>query len=70
MLASQNGKCAICGTTEPAGRGFCVDHCHTTGAVRSILCHHCNAALGHLKEDLTIIDALANYVQVHTDRPA
>jgi hypothetical protein len=27
-----------------------VDHNHTTGEIRDLLCHHCNAAIGHLME--------------------
>lgn len=42
MLAAQGGRCAICRSvpTRPV-----VDHDHTTGAVRGILCHGCNIKL-------------------------
>lgn len=48
MLAAQNGKCAICQTSQPGGRfnQFHVDHCHDTGVVRGLLCAACNTALG------------------------
>ena len=57
MLKEQNHKCSICGKDEvdtPKQR-LHVDHCHTTGKVRGLLCHYCNIALGHLfdsKENL------------------
>jgi len=52
MLASQGGKCAMCGSAKPGGHGtFHVDHDHTTGAVRGLLCHHCNVGLGHLGDE-------------------
>lgn len=50
LLTDQNHKCAICGKDEtvvPKKRLF-VDHCHESGKVRGLLCHHCNAALGHM----------------------
>ena len=40
-----------------------VDHCHATGHVRGILCFNCNAALGHLKDDLTRIEKLMDYLK-------
>ena len=49
MYEAQRGVCKICGTTEPktaGGRYFVVDHCHTTGKVRGLLCNVCNVAVG------------------------
>jgi hypothetical protein len=50
MLSDQNGVCAICGTdvVDKHGRRkhWCVDHCHTTGVVRGLLCISCNQFLG------------------------
>ena len=45
IFNAQGGKCAICNTD---GRELCVDHDHTTGKVRGLLCHRCNFALGYL----------------------
>lgn len=44
-------ECGICGTKE-AGRGhkMFVDHCHTSGKVRGLLCNSCNRGLGFLGE--------------------
>jgi hypothetical protein len=50
MLTAQGGRCAICRTDKPGGaRRFPVDHCHTTGKVRGLLCVRCNANLGALE---------------------
>jgi hypothetical protein len=51
MLASQDGRCYICRTDSPNGKGWSVDHCHETNAVRFIACNPCNAALGLIRED-------------------
>jgi hypothetical protein len=44
MLMQQNGACAIC--KKKPNKVLCVDHCHTTGVVRGLLCRKCNLALG------------------------
>lgn len=52
MLAAQNGRCAICHTNIPGGRGeFKIDHNHDTGKVRGLLCNNCNVGLGHFKSN-------------------
>jgi len=54
LLANQNHSCACCKRKEPGGahNTWHVDHCHVTGAVRGILCYHCNVGIGHLGDDL------------------
>ena len=53
--------CEVCGTTETPH----VDHCHETLKVRGCLCHSCNVALGHLRDDPKLIQQLLNYIEVH-----
>ncbi len=63
MLAEQDGLCAICGTDEPGGYGiFHVDHCHDTGKVRGLLCHHCNLGIGNLGDDADRVLSAAAYL--------
>lgn len=65
-LAAQGGKCASCGTTDPGGKGdFHVDHCHDSGKVRSLLCSGCNIAIGHLRNDPEIAEAVKQYLIKH-----
>lgn len=58
MLAAQGNGCAICGgehTPEDRWKSglknLRVDHDHRTGAVRGLLCFHCNTALGHFRDN-------------------
>jgi hypothetical protein len=63
MLISQGGACAICGATEAGGRGtFHVDHCHSLGTVRGLLCHNCNVGLGHFRDDTALLLRASNYL--------
>lgn len=39
-----------------------IDHCHTTGRVRSLLCPNCNSTLGYAKEDISRLQALIKYI--------
>lgn len=66
LLDSQGGVC-ICGATRPGGQWqtFHVDHDHQTGAVRGLLCHGCNTALGLAGEDAGRLRLLAAYLERH-----
>lgn len=65
LLASQNGKCAICKTTKPGKNvtNFMVDHCHNTSRIRGLLCRSCNMALGMMKDSTTILRDAADYLE-------
>jgi hypothetical protein len=39
-----------------------VDHCHSTGRVRGLLCVGCNAAIGHFRDDRTVVLAALTYL--------
>lgn len=65
LLTAQDGKCAACKTTDPGPRRvhFDVDHCHTSGKVRGLLCHPCNKALGFARDDPAVLRLLADYLE-------
>lgn len=57
MLDQQNNRCAIC--EEPLPKRFHIDHSHTTGKVRGILCHGCNLKLPIVEQPKLLASALA-----------
>jgi hypothetical protein len=69
MLAAQDGRCAICGSTSPNGvriKRFHVDHCHATGRVRGLLCENCNKGIGLFHDDTDLIHAAINYLDKYS----
>jgi hypothetical protein len=63
-LEEQLGVCAICKGDKPGGNGdFYVDHNHTTGQVRGLLCHWCNFMIGQSKENPEILSAGIDYLK-------
>lgn len=68
MRNSQNFCCAVCSRNEKEfSRRLNVDHCHTTGKVRQLLCGPCNTALGLLRENLQTIESLKSYIMFHKE---
>lgn len=67
LLTSQDNKCFICKSdfdfNSMGAKHPCIDHNHTTGQVRSILCRNCNTALGHAKESISILEAMIYYIK-------
>ncbi len=59
LYKQQDGKCAICKRHKAL---LAVDHHHTKGHVRGLLCSGCNRALGYLQDSDVIIIAAAEYV--------
>ena len=59
LYKDQKGLCYLCGTFK--GK-LSIDHNHTTGAVRSLLCTNCNIGLGHFKEDVSLLQKAIDYL--------
>lgn len=59
ILTRQDHKCAICGT-------FCerpfVDHDHSTGRIRGLLCMKCNFGIGNFTENITVLESAIKYL--------
>lgn len=64
ILENQNHSCKICGTHESKvfKQTLFVDHCHTTGKVRGLLCNSCNTGLGRFKDSQDILQKAIGYL--------
>jgi hypothetical protein len=58
----QGGVCAICRQGSPNERDLCIDHDHSTGEVRGLLCVLCNSGLGQFRDDPVILRAAIEYL--------
>jgi hypothetical protein len=63
LREAQGNLCAIC--REPLANGqFChVDHDHTSGRVRGVLCNRCNTGLGKFLDDAGLLRKAAHYLE-------
>ena len=62
-LEAQGNVCAACGGPPLDDRPLMVDHDHTTGAVREMLCNSCNLTLGVSREDTDRLCRLILYLE-------
>ncbi len=65
MLAEQGGRCAICMAPPEVNTRLDIDHCHTTGAVRGLLCVGCNTAMGKFRDDPDLLERVVAYLRRH-----
>lgn len=64
-LHKQGFLCAAgCGyTLAVVDKHTVIDHCHTTNTYRGILCSWCNFAIGHAKDDPSVLRNLIAYLE-------
>jgi hypothetical protein len=72
MFFRQGGCCAICGeqridVDHRTGKAWplFVDHNHTTGEVRELLCHRCNLLVGYVEADREHVKQVLKYLKKH-----
>lgn len=59
LLDAQGGVCGICRRDD---RQLDIDHCHSTGEVRGLLCGPCNRGIGFLDDDVELMRAAIEYL--------
>jgi hypothetical protein len=67
MAEAQGNVCAICKRDDPQHPSgmWNIDHCHTTGKVRSLLCSPCNQSIGKFEDNPEWLRAAADYLEAH-----
>ena len=67
MRTLQERRCRICKTHEKnlVRKLLCIDHDHTTGKVRELLCNSCNTGLGCFKDNPKLLQKAINYLKKH-----
>lgn len=65
MIAEQDGRCSICADPFTTTRSTHLDHDHTTGNLRAVLCRRCNLTLGFAHDDPDLLRKMADYIEYH-----
>lgn len=75
MLDDCGHKCGICGSyiqltqmtlkRKSRSTSACIDHCHSTGKVRGLLCGLCNSGLGFFRDNIMALRSAINYLEHH-----
>jgi Autographiviridae endonuclease VII len=65
MLQRQGGCCAICRNPQNnhTSKRLHVDHDHSTGVVRGLLCYRCNQGLGSFEENIVLLRLCIEYLE-------
>lgn len=64
LYAFQGGLCAGCRRARGTGRRkLAMDHNHTTGERRGLLCAPCNEIVGHFRDDPEAFRRMAEYLE-------
>jgi len=74
LFRLQEGKCLICEKQFESDSLYfkdrlVIDHCHTTGKVRGLLCSNCNTAIGMMNENINSFKNAICYLATEHDLP-
>jgi hypothetical protein len=61
LIAWQDSKCAIC--LKDKDEQLSIDHNHSTGRIRGLLCGDCNRGLGLFKDNIATLKSAIEYLQ-------
>ena len=63
MFEKQKGCCLGCGIhQDDLKKSLNIDHDHSTGKVRGLLCNPCNLLLGRIEKDIKVARRLIRYI--------
>lgn len=64
LFSKQCGYCYICLKHQKEfKKKLAVDHCHSTGKIRGLLCSSCNTALGLIKDSTYTLKRMIDYLE-------
>lgn len=64
MLRQQGGSCKIClKSAHTFSKKLCVDHCHTSGKIRGLLCDSCNVSIGRMGDNIENFKRAIKYLE-------
>lgn len=62
LKEAQNNTCLICKTQTDKLK---IDHCHSTGKFRGLICNGCNSGLGMFRENIEAMKEAIKYLRTH-----
>lgn len=67
LLDEQDGTCALCKSSivnneRITSNKLFIDHCHSSGKVRGLLCSKCNHGLGLFNDDVSLLQSAIEYL--------
>ena len=65
MIENQNNLCYICNSPpkDPILSPLHIDHCHTTGKIRGLLCGKCNKGIGMFNDNINLFEKVIEYLK-------
>jgi len=67
ILLKQNGVCAICERTNKLPKPLYIDHNHTTGKIRGLLCATCNSGIGSFEDNILLLSKAITYLEANNE---